>query len=78
MKIWTKIINIDISKYMEEKMITSSFVKGYAVIKSKWVDSDILDTYLPFIATIIFDENMENIDENIISQKIQEKYSTLQ
>ncbi len=56
-------------------MITSSFVKGYAVIKSKWVDSDILDTYLPFIATIIFDENMESIDENIISQKIQEKYS---
>lgn len=55
-------------------MVTSKFLKGYAVIKSRWISGNILDEYLPFIATIIVEENMKEIDANIICQKVEEKY----
>ena len=44
-------------------MITNRFLKGYAVIKSQWVNGNILDEYIPFLATIIISENMGSIDE---------------
>ena len=43
--------------------MTDKFVKGYALIKSKTISPSILDTYLPFIATIIVDEGMDVVDE---------------
>ena len=55
-------------------MITDTFLKGYAVIKSRWITGNILDEYIPFFATIIVDEGMSSIDENLLCQKLQEKY----
>ena len=55
--------------------MTDQFVKGYALIKSKTISPSILDTYLPFVATIIVDEGMDVVDENIVCTKLQEKYS---
>ena len=50
------------------------FTKSYALIKSQWLSGNILDEYLPFIATIILDEGMEIVDENIVCSKLNEKY----
>ncbi len=55
--------------------MTDCFVKGYALIKSKSILPSILDAYLPFVATIIVDEGLEIVDENIICAKLQEKYN---
>lgn len=55
-------------------MITDKFIKGYAVLKSSWF-SNILDEYLCFVATIIIEENMEEIDENLICEKLSKKYN---
>ena len=55
-------------------MITNSFVKGYAVIKSNWYSGNILDEYIPFLATIISDEGMEIIDEHLLCQRMLDKY----
>lgn len=54
--------------------MTDNFVKGYALIKAQCFSSSILDTYLPFIATIIIDEGMDVVDENVICAKLREKY----
>ena len=54
--------------------MTDNFVKGYALIKSQCISKNILDVYLPFIAAIIIDEDMEVVDVNIICEKLQEKY----
>lgn len=54
--------------------MTDNFVKGYALIKAQCFSGSILDTYLPFIATIIIDEGMDVVDENIICAKLKEKY----
>lgn len=56
-------------------MITDKFVKGYAVLKSRWLKNNILEEYLCFVATIIIEENMIDIDENIICKKFLEKYN---
>ena len=55
-------------------MITDRFIKGYAVIKSQWTSASILDEYIPFLATIIASEKMTIIDENLLCQKMLEKY----
>ena len=55
-------------------MITDKFIKGYAVLKSNWF-SNILDEYLCFVATIIIEEHMEEIDENLICEKLSKKYN---
>lgn len=55
-------------------MITNRFLKGYAVIKSQWVNGNILDEYIPFLATIIISEDMGVIDELLLCQKMQDKY----
>lgn len=55
--------------------MTDNFVKCYALIKSQCVSGNILDEYLPFVATIIVDEGMDIIDENIICTKLKEKYN---
>lgn len=55
-------------------MITDKFVKGYAVLRSKWLNGNILDEYIPFVATIIVDEDMAEINEDIITKKMSEKY----
>lgn len=55
-------------------MITDRFIKGYAVIKSQWTSASILDEYIPFLATIIASEKMTVIDENLLCQKMLEKY----
>ena len=55
-------------------MITDKFVKGYAVLKSSWF-SNILDEYFCFVATIITEENIEEIDENIICERLHKKYN---
>ncbi len=55
-------------------MITNRFLKGYAVIKSQWVNGNILDEYIPFLATIIISEDMGVIDELLLCQKMQGKY----
>ena len=55
-------------------MITNRFLKGYAVIKSQWVNGNILDEYIPFFATIIISEDMGVIDELLLCQKMQCKY----
>ena len=47
-------------------MITNRFLKGYAVIKSQWVNGNILDEYIPFLATIIISEDMGVIDELLL------------
>lgn len=54
--------------------MSDNFVKGYAVIKGQWVSNNILDEYLPFIATIILDEGMDVVDENLICSKLNDKY----
>ena len=54
--------------------MTDQFVKGYALIKSQCISSNVLDTYLPFVATIIVDEGMDVVDENIVCSKLKEKY----
>ncbi|MDO5153230.1 MAG: hypothetical protein Q4D50_07695 [Eubacteriales bacterium] len=54
--------------------MTDRFTKNYALIKSQWLSSNILDEYLPFIATIIIDEGMEIVDENIVCSRLNEKY----
>ncbi|MBE6964850.1 MAG: hypothetical protein E7441_02305 [Ruminococcaceae bacterium] len=56
-------------------MMTDQFVKAYAMMKSNFVSSNILDKYLPFIATIIVDEGMEVVDVSIICSKLKEKYN---
>ncbi len=55
-------------------MITNRFLKGYAVIKSQWINGNILDEYIPFLATIIISENMESIEEHLLCQKMLDKY----
>ena len=54
--------------------MTDTFVKCYALIKSKCISSNILDEYLPFVATIIAAEGMDVVDENVICAKLKEKY----
>ena len=56
-------------------MITDKFIKGYAVLKSHWISNNIFDAYLSFVATIIIEEKMTEVDENVISQKMSEKYN---
>ena len=55
-------------------MITNRFLKGYAVIKSQWVNGNILDEYIPFLATIIICEDMGSIDEHLLCTKMHSKY----
>ena len=55
-------------------MIKNRFLKGYAVIKSQWFSGNILDEYIPFLATIIVSEEMENIDEHVLCKKMLDKY----
>lgn len=55
--------------------MTDSFVKGYALIKGQCFSGSIFDTYLPFVATIIVDEGMDVVDENLICKKLKEKYN---
>ena len=55
-------------------MLTDKYIKSYAVIKSKWVSENLLDAYLPFVATIIRENNMVNIDEGVLCQEIAKKY----
>ena len=55
-------------------MITDRFLKGYAVIKSQWFSGSILDEYIPFLATIIINEEMETVDEHLLCQKLLDKY----
>ena len=55
-------------------MITNRFLKGYAVIKSQWINGNILDEYIPFLATIIISEEMGSIDEHLLCQKMKCKY----
>ena len=50
-------------------MITDKFVKGYAVLKSEWLNKDILDEYIPFIATIIIENNVVEVDEIFLTKK---------
>lgn len=54
-------------------MITDKFVKGYAVLKSEWLNKDILDEYIPFIATIIIENNIVEVDEIFLTKKLNEK-----
>lgn len=58
-------------------MITDKFVKGYAVLKSKWFSKNILDEYIPFIATIIIENKIIEIDEITLTSKLNEKYSNV-
>ena len=55
-------------------MITDRFIKGYAVIKSHWFSGNVLDEYIPFLATIIVDEGVDSIDEHFLCQKLLDKY----
>jgi len=55
-------------------MITDRFLKGYAVIKSQWINGSILDEYIPFLATIIVSEGMEIVDEHLLCRKMKDKY----
>ena len=58
-------------------MITDKFVKGYAVLKSNWLNRDILDEYIPFIATIIIENNIVEVDEILLTKKLNEKYKNI-
>ena len=58
-------------------MITDKFVKGYAVLKSEWLNKDILDEYIPFIATIIIENNVVEVDEIFLTKKLNEKYNNI-
>lgn len=55
-------------------MITDKFIKGYAVLKSEWLSKNILEEYIPFIATIIVENDITEIDEIILTKKLNEKY----
>ena len=55
-------------------MTTDKYIKSYAVIKSRWVSENLLDAYLPFIVTIIKENNMVDIDEGILCKEIKIKY----
>ena len=55
-------------------MITDRFLKGYAVIKSQWINGSILDEYIPFLATIIVSEGMDIVDEHLLCRKMKDKY----
>lgn len=55
-------------------MLTDKYIKSYAVIKSRWVSENLLDAYLPFVVTIIKEENMVDIDESVLCQEIEKKY----
>ena len=58
-------------------MITDKFVKGYAVLKSEWFNRDILDEYIPFVATIIIENNVDEVDELFLTKKLNEKYNDI-
>lgn len=58
-------------------MITDKFVKGYAVLKSEWLNRDILDEYIPFVATIIIENKIEEVDEIVLTKKLNEKYNNV-
>lgn len=58
-------------------MITDKFVKGYAVLKSEWFNRDILDEYIPFVATIIIENNIDEVDELFLTKKLNEKYNDI-
>ena len=58
-------------------MITDKFVKGYAVLKSEWLNRDILDEYIPFVATIIIENNVDEVDELFLTKKLNEKYNDI-
>ena len=58
-------------------MITDKFVKGYAVLKSEWFNRDILDEYIPFVATIIIENNINEVDELFLTKKLNEKYNDI-
>ena len=55
-------------------MIADRFLKGYAVIKSQWINGSILDEYIPFLATIIVSEGMDIVDEHLLCRKMKDKY----
>lgn len=59
------------------QMITDKFVKGYAVLKSEWLNRDILDEYIPFVATIIIENKIEEVDEIVLTKKLNEKYNNV-
>lgn len=59
------------------QMITDKFVKGYAVLKSEWLNRDILDEYIPFVATIIIENNVDEVDELFLTKKLNEKYNDI-
>lgn len=56
--------------------MSDSFIKGYALIKAQCFSASVFDTYLPFVATIIVDEGMDVVDENVICLKLKEKYGS--
>lgn len=56
---------------MEDK----KFLRLYAVFKAGYLGHNILETYYPFFASIIYEEQMETVDEHYIQKKFTEKYN---
>lgn len=58
-------------------MITDKFVKGYAVLRSEWFSDNIIDEYIPFVSTIIIENNIDEIDEVLLTKRLNEKYNNI-
>lgn len=62
-------------KILEEHKMENKYLKLYAAFKAGYLGENILNTYFPFFANILYEKHIEIIDEYVLQTEFEKKYN---
>lgn len=62
-------------KILEEHKMENKYLKLYAAFKAGYLGENILNTYFPFFANILYEKHIEIVDEYVLQAEFEKKYS---
>lgn len=62
-------------KILEEHKMENKYLKLYAAFKAGYLGENILNTYFPFFANILYEKHIEIIDEYVLQSEFEKKYN---
>ncbi len=62
-------------KILEEHKMENKYLKLYAAFKAGYLGENILNTYFPFFANILYEKHIEIVDEYVLQTEFEKKYN---
>lgn len=62
-------------KILEKHKMENKYLKLYAAFKAGYLGENILNTYFPFFANILYEKHIEIVDEYVLQAEFEKKYN---